>query len=41
LNRNKKTASIKERLMPKPGKHLITVVDEFGNEAKRRIEIGE
>ncbi|NER17282.1 penicillin-binding protein 1C [Spongiivirga citrea] len=26
---------------PKPGKHLITVVDEFGNEAKRRIEIGE
>ncbi|MFP2995281.1 penicillin-binding protein 1C [Spongiivirga sp. MCCC 1A20706] len=28
-------------LQPKTGKHIITVVDEFGNEAKRRIEIGE
>ena len=26
-------------ITPKQGKHLITVVDEFGNEAKRRIEI--
>ncbi|WP_338355954.1 penicillin-binding protein 1C [Yeosuana marina] len=28
-------------IIPKQGKHLITVVDEFGNEAKRRIEISE
>ena len=28
-------------ILPKPGKHLITIVDEFGNEAKRRIEIAE
>ncbi len=26
-------------VQPKKGKHLITVVDEFGNEAKRSIEI--
>lgn len=26
-------------IIPKQGKHIITVVDEFGNEAKRRIEI--
>ena len=26
---------------PKKGKHIITVVDEFGNEAKRQIEISE
>jgi penicillin-binding protein 1C len=28
-------------ILPKVGKHLITVVDEFGNEAKRRIEVLE
>lgn len=28
-------------IIPKQGKHLITVVDEFGNEAKRWIEISE
>ena len=28
-------------IIPKQGKHLITVVDEFGNEAKRRITISE
>lgn len=28
-------------IMPKPGKHVITVVDEFGNEAKRWIEISK
>ncbi len=28
-------------IIPKEGKHLITVVDEFGNEAKRWIEISE
>jgi penicillin-binding protein 1C len=28
-------------ILPKPGKHLITVVDEFGNEAKQRIEISD
>ena len=28
-------------ILPKPGEHLITVVDEFGNEAKRRIDILE
>ena len=28
-------------ILPKPGKHMITVVDEFGNEAKRRVEILE
>ncbi len=28
-------------VIPKAGKHLITVVDEFGNEAKRRIEVSE
>ncbi|AXP80769.1 Penicillin-binding protein 1F [Mariniflexile rhizosphaerae] len=26
-------------IIPKEGKHIITVVDEFGNEAKRRITI--
>ncbi|TBN02458.1 penicillin-binding protein 1C [Hyunsoonleella flava] len=26
-------------IKPQPGKHLITVVDEFGNEAKRQFEI--
>ncbi|MFD0834917.1 penicillin-binding protein 1C [Mariniflexile aquimaris] len=26
-------------IIPKEGKHIITVVDEFGNEAKRRISI--
>ncbi|MEP5339057.1 MAG: penicillin-binding protein 1C [Algibacter sp.] len=26
-------------IIPNAGKHVITVVDEFGNEAKRRIEI--
>lgn len=34
------TKAIHEFAMtPKPGKHIITVVDEFGNEAKRQIEI--
>ncbi|WP_298893910.1 penicillin-binding protein 1C [uncultured Psychroserpens sp.] len=28
-------------ILPKKGKHLITVVDEFGNEAKRQISISE
>ena len=28
-------------IKPSIGKHDITVVDEFGNEAKRRIEISE
>ncbi|WP_347923405.1 penicillin-binding protein 1C [Pontimicrobium sp. SW4] len=28
-------------ILPKSGQHLITVVDEFGNEAKRLIEISE
>lgn len=28
-------------MLPKQGKHVITVVDEFGNEAKRWIEISE
>ena len=28
-------------ILPQPGKHQITVVDEFGNEAKRKIEITE
>ncbi|OUR91662.1 penicillin-binding protein 1C [Flavobacteriales bacterium 34_180_T64] len=28
-------------VIPKPGQHLITVVDTFGNEAKRQIEISE
>ena len=28
-------------IIPKTGKHLITVVDEFGNEAKRKITISE
>ncbi|MCB0444124.1 MAG: penicillin-binding protein 1C [Gelidibacter sp.] len=28
-------------ILPKQGKHVITVVDEFGNEAKRWIEISE
>ena len=28
-------------ILPKSGQHLITVVDEFGNEAKRHIEILE
>ena len=28
-------------IKPSIGKHYITVVDEFGNEAKRRIEISE
>jgi len=26
-------------ILPKPGKYVITVMDEFGNEAKRQIEI--
>ena len=26
-------------IIPKEGKHIITVVDEFGNEIKRNIEI--
>ena len=28
-------------IIPKSGKHLITVVDEFGNEAKRKITVSE
>ena len=28
-------------IIPKQGKHWITVVDEFGNEAKRQIEISQ
>ena len=28
-------------IIPKAGEHLITVVDEFGNEAKRKIMISE
>tara|TARA_R110002049_G_scaffold114927_1_gene266603 strand:- start:8843 stop:11194 length:2352 start_codon:yes stop_codon:yes gene_type:complete len=28
-------------IIPKQGKHIITVVDEFGNEAKRGFEISE
>ena len=28
-------------IIPKIGKHLITVVDEFGNEAKRWVTISE
>ena len=28
-------------IIPKAGEHLITVVDEFGNEAKRKITISE
>ena len=28
-------------IIPKAGEHLITVVDEFGNEAKRKISISE
>nr|WP_321233662.1 penicillin-binding protein 1C [uncultured Psychroserpens sp.] len=28
-------------ILPSTGKHLITVVDEFGNEAKRQISISE
>ncbi|GAA3572683.1 penicillin-binding protein 1C [Snuella lapsa] len=28
-------------MIPKPGNHTITVVDEFGNEAKRHITISE
>ncbi|WCO01863.1 penicillin-binding protein 1C [Psychroserpens ponticola] len=28
-------------IVPKAGEHLITVVDEFGNEAKRKISISE
>jgi len=28
-------------ILPKAGKHIITVVDEFGNEAKRQISISE
>jgi len=28
-------------ILPKTGKHLITVVDELGNEVSRRIEILE
>jgi len=28
-------------IIPKTGKHLITVVDQFGNEAKRWIEISK
>ena len=28
-------------IIPKQGKHLITVVDEFGNEAKRAFNVSE
>lgn len=28
-------------VQPKPGKHMVTVIDEFGNEAKRQFEISE
>ena len=28
-------------ILPKVGKHLITVVDEYGNDLKRWIEISE
>ncbi len=28
-------------IIPKLGEHLITVVDELGNEAKRKISISE
>jgi len=28
-------------IKPKQGKHIITVVDEFGNESKIRFEISE
>jgi len=28
-------------IQPNPGKHMITVVDEFGNEAKRQFEISD
>lgn len=28
-------------ILPKQGKHIITVVDEFGNDAKRQISISE
>jgi penicillin-binding protein 1C len=28
-------------IIPKTGEHVITVIDEFGNEAKRKISISE
>ena len=36
------TKDIHDRaIIPKQGKHWITVGDEFGNEAKRQIEISQ